>query len=169
MTPANDAAPLGLRDALAISCAIEDQPRAVAYDPDARAFEAFGFGARGTSLLDPLLATTLDGALAEVTEREHLDRGDRIGVREIGQECDLLHIYAVRRTDTVTSYRRAYDNPCSRTPLTYKRRLDHICTVDLQAVAGIPPARFSDNPSLDRRYRQEDAHRQAQRPEGARR
>ena len=142
--------------------------RAVRFDPQARSFEAFGFGASGTKLLDPLEATSLDEALAETTSRWRWDRGDRLGIREIGKNVDQLHVYACRRTSAVASYRARYDNPYGRTALEYKRRLEHICTIDLQTVAGIPPLRFSDNPSLDQHYREEDQRRQARRPEGAR-
>src|SRR5690349_19222609 len=95
-----------LRQQLVRSLAAEGV-RAVAYDPDAREFEAFvlgnnfGHDQSGTGLLDPLQATTLNDALAEVTARGHWDRGDRLGVRELGDKIDLLHVYAVRRTDTV--------------------------------------------------------------------
>jgi hypothetical protein len=156
-----------LRQALIRSCAEEGiGPRAVAFDPDALAFEAFGFGARGTHLLDPVEATTLDAALAEVTERHHLDRGDRIGIREIGDGIDKLHVYAVRRTDTVTKWRTAYDNPAASTPLVYKRRLEHICTVDLRVLSG-EHIDLIGNPSLDERRRRDHCERQAKRPQGA--
>jgi hypothetical protein len=154
-----------------LASVIDTGTRAVAFDPDARAYEAFAFGNNfgvdlsGTGLLDPIKATSLDGALAEVTERHSFDRGGRLGVREIGPGIDLLHVYAVRRTSTVTSYRAAYDNPYGRTPLTYKRRLEHICTIDLRVISGAH-VDLIGNPSLDEMRRQSHRERQAQRPEG---
>lgn len=147
--------------------------RASRFDPNARSFEAFSLGTEGRAgahLLDPVEATQLDAALAEVTERHHgLDRGSRLGVRELGQDVDLMHVYAVRRTSTPQSYRAAYDNPYGRAVAVWKRRLEHICTIDLRAVAGFEPAWFSDNPSLREVRRREWQDRQRQRPEGARR
>jgi len=144
------------------------RPRAVAFDPNARAYEAFSFGGAGTGLLDPLKATTLDHALAEMTERHRMDRGDRVGVREIGPEVDRLHVYACRRTDQIESTRPCYDNPYGRTALSYKRRLEHICTIDLRVISG-EHIELIGNPSLDERRRRAHAERQAQRPEDARR
>jgi len=147
---------------------VEHDGTAVRFDPNARAFEAFAFGGRGTSLLDPVQATTLDAALAEVTERHSgLDRGSRIGFRELGEGIDKLHIYAVRRTGIITATRPAYDNPLRRVALDYKKRLEHICTVDLRTVAGLPPE-FDCNPSLAAYQRREHDDREARRPAGAR-
>jgi hypothetical protein len=164
-----------LRQALIHSVAEEcGIARVVAYDPDARAYEAFALGDRfgidlsGTDLLEPIAATTLDDALAEVTAKHHWDRGDRLGVREIGPKIDLLHVYAVRRTSTVESTRACSDNPYARTALSYKRRLEHICTVDLRVISG-EHINLIGNPSLDEIRRQRHAERQAQRPEGSRR
>lgn len=154
-----------LRSQLVRSVAEECGGRAVAFDPDARAYEAFGLG-RETALLAPLAATSLDEALAETTSRWRWDRGDRLGVRELGENVDNLHVYAARRTTTVTSYYRGAQG--LHVPLEYKRRLEHICTINLLTIAGVPPLRFSDNPSLEQHYRKEDERRQAQRPEGAR-
>lgn len=156
----------------ALTRSIAEESRAVAYDPGARSYEAFGFGAfglggRGTNLLDPLEASTLDDALAETTSRWHWDRGDRLGVREIGENVDLLHVYAARRTSSVTSYRAASDNPLGRTPLEYKRRLEHICTIDLRVISG-DHIELIGNPSLDDHRHKQHNRRQAQRPEGAR-
>lgn len=143
-------------------------PRAVRFDPDARAYEAFGFGERATDILDPLEATSLDDALAEVTAKHHWDRGHRLGIREIWPENDLLHVYAVRRTSSVESTRACYDNPYGRAALSYKRRLEHICTINLRVISG-EHIEFIGNPSLDECRRARHAERQAQRPEGARR
>jgi hypothetical protein len=140
--------------------------RAVAFDPNARSYEAFGFGERRTNLLDPLDATTLDDALAEVTAKHHWDRGDRLGVREIGREIDRLHVYAVRRTDQIESTRACYDNPYARTALSYKRRLEHICTIDQRVISG-EHIELIGNPSLDEYRRKQHNERQARRPEGA--
>lgn len=145
---------------------IEHQATATRFDPDARAFEAFSLGGK-TALLDPVQAASLDLALAEVTERHSFDRGDRIGVRELGEGVDLLHVYAVRRTSTATSFRPCYDQPYGRTPLEYKRRLEHVCTVDLRAIAGAF-VDGSDNPSLNEHNRRKHDERQQQRPDGAR-
>lgn len=134
---------------------------AVRFDPNARAFEAFSFGANGSHLLDPVSATSLDDALAEVTERHGGDRGDRMGVREIGQEIDLLHVYAVRRTSTVTSWHTG-GSGC-RVPLSYKKRLEHICTINLRVISG-EHVDLIGNPSLDEYRRKQHAQRQAQRP-----
>lgn len=159
---------MNLRQSLIRSCAEEGvMPRAVAFDPGARAYEAFSFGELGSKLLDPVKATTLGGALAEVTERHHFDRGDRIGVRELGDGFDKLYVYAVRRTVTVAACRAAYDNPAARTPLVYKRRLEQICSIDLRVLSG-EHIDLIGNPSLDERRRRDHRERQAQRPEGAR-
>jgi hypothetical protein len=83
-------------------------PRAVAFNPDARSYEAFRLGER-TEARGKLEASTLEHAQAEASERWHWDRGDRIGIREQGQEdspCwpfekrafDRLHVYAVQRS-----------------------------------------------------------------------
>lgn len=157
---------MSLRQQLIRSLAEEGGPQAVRFDPDARSYEAFSFG-RSTRLGESVEATTLDDALAEITARSHWDRGDRLGVREIGQGCDKLHIYAVRRTSTIESTRACYDNPYARTALSYKRRLEHICTVDLRVVSG-EHVDLIGNPSLDEYRRKEHVERQAQRPEGAR-
>jgi hypothetical protein len=170
MAPPHLTAPvMPLRQQLIRSCAEEGvTPRAVPFNAEGRAYEAFAFGERGTGLLDPLVSTSLDHALAEVTAKHHWDRGGRLGVREIGQEVDLLHIYAVRRTNAVESTRARYDNPYARTALSYKRRLEHICTIDLRVISG-EHIELIGNPSLDERRRRDHAERQAQRPEGARR
>lgn len=144
------------------------QPRAVAYDPDARTYEAFSFGGRGTGLLDQLEATSLDDALAEVTAKHHWDRGDRLGVREIGPDIDQMHVFAVRRTSSIESTRACYDNPYARTALSYKRRLELICTIDLRVIRG-EHIELIGNPSLDEYRRQRHAEREAKRPDGARR
>jgi hypothetical protein len=157
-----------LKQALTRSVAEEmGGPRAVRFDPDARAYEAFvsGTGHGGSKLLDPLKATTLDEALAEVTERWAFDRGDRFQIREIGSTdssfypfgkvgVDLLHVYAVRRTG------RGIWHPDR--PMTYNKSVDHICTIDLNVVIGAPVDLYGVE-------RDQFERRQAQRPEGARR
>lgn len=142
-------------------------PKVRRFDPGARAFEAFSFGDKGTALLDAVQATTLDDALAEITERHGgLDRGDRIGVREIGEGVDLMHVYAVRRSSTVTDWSRR-DAFGQRQPLAWKRRLEHICTIDCRVVAG-DLVDLNENPSLAERHRRLHRERQAKRPDGAR-
>jgi hypothetical protein len=67
----------------------------------------------------------------------------------------------------VTSYRACYDNPAARTALSYKRKLEHICTIDLRVIAG-ELVDVNENPSLAEFQRKRHATRQAQRPDGAR-
>lgn len=144
-----------------------DSPRATRFDPDARAYEAFDLGLdeRGcTSLLNPIEATDLRNALAELTSRQAFDRGDRVGVREIGPDCDRLHVYACRRSSQLGS-RPSRD--LMRMEPIYKRRFEHICTIDLRVVAG-ELVGLNENPSLAEHQRKRHAERQAQRPEGAR-
>ncbi len=147
-----------LRQALVRSVA-EDcgGPRAVPFAPDALAYEAFSFSPHGTRLRDPLEATSLDHALAETTARWAWDRGDRLGIRELGDRIDRLHIYAVRRKSAgVRTWR-------NHIPTTEHRRwLDHICTIDLNIIAGIDVTGVGWERDLFER-------RQRLRPEGARR
>ena len=145
----------------AIPSLLESAQTATRFDPNAREYEAFMFGtdvrAIGgcTTLLQPLAATTLNEALAETTSRWSLDRGQRLGIREIGQK-DLLHIYAVRRSSQGTRVVRDH------IPSTeYKRSLEHICTIDLNVIAGIPVGAVGCEIELHE-------HRQRQRPDGAR-
>jgi hypothetical protein len=135
--------------------------RTARYSPDATAFEAFSLATYertgpSTKLLDPLAATSLNDALAEATHRWAWDRGDRIGIREISQDRDWLHIYAARRKSQGVRVVR------SHLPSTeYRRWLEHICTIDLNTVAGIPVGCIGSEFDLHMR-------RQHQRPEGAR-
>lgn len=138
--------------------AVIDEPRAVRFDPDARAYEAFRLGSDAkdrTSLQEPLTATALKEALAEATSRWSWDRGDRLGIREIAGRIDLLHIYAVRRSAHGSRGDWASN-------LEYARRLDHICTIDLNIVAGVDVVGVGVERDIFER-------RQRQRPEGARR
>lgn len=132
-------------------------PLAVRFNPDARAFEAFRLGETGTCLLDPLAAVSLEEAYAETTARWSWDRGDRLAIREIGERVDLLHIHAVRRKSQGVRAWQGY-NPVTE----YRRWLDHICTIDLNIVAGIDVVGVGVERDLFER-------RQAKRPEGARR
>lgn len=119
------------------------EPRATRFNPDARAYAAYGLAGGGTALKGPLQATTLETACAEATERWAWDRGDRLGIREIGQEdapiypfdkrpVDRLHIYAVRRSAPL---RWELDGDLMRTKPVYRYRLEHICAVDLLAIS----------------------------------
>lgn len=140
---------------------VADAPRAVPFNPDARAYEAFIFGADtrcigGTKLLDPIAATSLQEALAETTERWVWDRGQRLGVREIGAGNDLLHVYAVRKKSAPR-----YEYRGHRQYREHERWLEHICTIDLNVLAGSPRGLVGCEIHLHQR-------RQAQRPEGAR-
>jgi hypothetical protein len=148
---------MSLKQALTRSVAEEmGGPRAVRFDPDARAYEAFACGDQ-TNLLQPLKATTLKDALAETTSRWGWDRGSRIAVREIGHRIDRLHVYAVRRA---SQPRRVYrDYSYHNEP---KLSLDHICTIDVNIVNGIDVIGVGVERDIFER-------RQAQRPEGARR
>lgn len=134
--------------------------QAVRFDPDARAYEAFSLGRdekEWTSLYDPLAATSLKDALAEATSRWSWDRGDRLGIREIGPKLDRLHVYAVRRKSAANyTYR---DHAQHR---EHARWLDHVCTIDLNVIAGIDLIGVGCERDIH-------ARRQAQRPEGARR
>lgn len=116
-------------------------PAAVPFNPDAKSYAAYGLGT--TKLLGTLAATTLEGAQAEATERWNWDRGDRLGIREIGQEdapsypfdkqhVDRLHVYAVRRSAPV---RWVLTDDLMRTRPVYKFKLEHICTIDVKALA----------------------------------
>ena len=120
-------------------------------------FEAFQLGERATYLRDPLEATNLDDAIAETVGRWPGDRGDRIAIRELGEGVDRLHIYAVRRKSA--GYQAwSKDHIPS---IEHDRWLDHICTVDLNTVAGLAP--FAVGCEIDLHDR-----RQAKRPGGAR-
>jgi hypothetical protein len=135
-------------------------PKAVRFDPDARAYEAFNLGRDAkdrTSLYEPLSATVLNDALAEATSRWSWDRGDRIGIRELGPKIDRLHVYAVRRKSAANYAYRDYGQHRE-----FARWLDHICTIDLNVVAGINHAAVGSEVGIHE-------HRQRQRPEGARR
>jgi hypothetical protein len=149
-----------LRQALIRSCAEEGGPRAVAFNPDALAYEAFKLGtgnSNRTLLLEPLKATSLTHALAETTGRWSWDRGDRIGLREIGAEHDRLYIYAVRRKSVGSAVWRDF------TRITeHARWLEHIAAIDLNVVAGIAVGLVGSEHELH-------ARRQSERPEGARR
>lgn len=119
-----------LRQALVRSVAEEcGGPRAVPFS--ATSFEAFRLGGR-THLLDPLEAGSLEDALAETTSRWAWDRGDRLGIRELGDRSDRLHIYAVRKKSEGVRVWRGHEQS-----VEHRRWLDHICTIDLNAVAGI--------------------------------
>lgn len=148
-----------LKQALIRSCAEEGlRPRAVAFDPDARAYEAFSLSKYGTRLLEPLGAASLKEALAETTSRWSWDRGDRLGIRELGGKIDRLHVYAVRRkSQGIQTWSR------NHIPVTsHDRWLDHICTIDLNIIHGIDVVGVGVERQIFER-----SH--AQRPEGARR
>jgi hypothetical protein len=125
-----------LRQDLIRSVAAESGgPRAVPFNVEARAYEAFSLGRDGkdyTSLYEPLAATTLKEALAETTSRWAWDRGDRLGIRELGGRVDRLHVYAVRRKGHGV---RTWNGHIPATE--YARWLDHICTIDLNIINGI--------------------------------
>ena len=121
---------------------IEMENRAVAYNPDARTYEAYSLGER-TDLKGALAATNLDQATAEATERWHWDRGDRLGIREQGQEdapfwpfdkqaFDRLHIYAVQRSSPL---RWDLDKYGRSTPV-YRYSLKLLTTLDLGLFRG---------------------------------
>lgn len=137
---------------------IDRATRAQPYSPNQAAYEAFSLGsdAKGsTRLCDPLEATTLAEALGEATSRWSWDRGDRLAIREITESGDHLHVYAVRR--------KAHGRRSSIIAnLEYGRWLDHICTIDLHVIAGIPRGLVGGEVDLHER-------RQRLRPEGARR
>ena len=144
----------------AIPSLLESAQTATRFDPNARSYEAFSLGtdvrAIGgcTNLLQPLSATTLNDALAETTARWSWDRGQRLGIREIGQK-DLLHIYAARRSSQGHHVWRDHMRSTE-----YKRSLEHICTIDLNVIAGIPVGAVGCEVELHE-------HRQRQRPDGA--
>lgn len=117
--------------------------RAVAYDPDARTYEAFSLGAR-TDLKGELKATALDQATAEATARWHWDRGDRLGIRETGQEdspfwpfekqaFDRLHVYAIQRSAPLRWEAVDYG---ARTVPVYRYSLKLLTTIDLGLFRG---------------------------------
>lgn len=142
-----------------ISLAEITAPRAVAFNPDALAYEAFSLGREDkerTRLLDPLQAETLDDALAEATSRWSWDRGDRIGIREIGGATDRLLVYAVRRKAQGSQVWRGHVPT-----LEYRRWLELVATVDLIVLAGIGQGLVGCELELHER-------RQRERPVGAR-
>lgn len=119
------------------------EPRAVAFDPNARTYEAFRLGAH-TESRGKLEATTLEHAQAEASDRWHWDRGDRLGIREIGQEdapfwpfekqaFDRLHVYAVQRSAPLR-WELAPDG--FRTVPVYRYSLKLLTTIDLGAING---------------------------------
>ena len=124
------------------------EPRAVAYDPDARTYEAYSLGAqtegKGTQAKGALKATTLDQATAEATERWAWDRGDRLGIREIGQEdspfwpfdkqaFDRLHVYAIQRSAPL---QWIFDTESNRSVPLYRYSLKLLTTIDLGMFRG---------------------------------
>lgn len=133
------------------------EPRAIPFNPGARAFEAFRLGEHGTRLLEPLQATSLNDALAETTSRWSWDRGHRLGIREIGPKVDRLHVYAARRKSAPRYVYRDYQQHRE-----FGNWLELICTVDLNIIAGIDVIGVgSERDIFEQRHRQ--------RPEGARR
>lgn len=130
-----------------------EQPRPVPYS--VKRYEAFNLGT-STRLLEPLDATSLADALAETVTRWSWDRGDRLALRELGDDIDRLHIYAVRRK---AAGRKVWDGfACS---VEHDRWPELVCAVDLNVVAGIPAGAIGCEVQLHER-------RQAARPEGAR-
>jgi hypothetical protein len=116
---------------------------AVPFDPDARSYEAFSLGAR-TELKGALEATTLDHATAEATDRWSWDRGDRLGIREVGQEdapfwpfdkqtFDRLHVYAIQRSAPLRWV--AVDHGARTVPV-YRYSLKLLATIDLGVFRG---------------------------------
>lgn len=113
------------------------------YKADARSYAALKL-AGATQPLGQLDAATLDAAMAEATERWHWDRGDRLGIRETGQEdaplwpfakqpLDRLHIYAVRRSAPI---RWEPSADLMRTVPVYRFKLELICSIDMLALDG---------------------------------
>jgi hypothetical protein len=129
-------------------------PRAVAFNSDAFAYEAFNCTGLRTMLLQPLKAASLTDALAETTSRWSWDRGDRLAVREIGPKRDRLYVYAVRRKAVGV-------RPNFASVIEHARWLDHICTIDLNAIAGINVTGVGSEITIHE-------HDQKRRPEGAR-
>jgi hypothetical protein len=150
-----------VNELLALSCELLGiEPGVERFDPDARAYEAFRLGRDATdrtSLQEPLRATSLKDALAETTSRWSWDRGDRLGIREIGERIDRLHVYAARRSGAPTRVYREYQQHNE-----YARSLEHICTIDLNIIAGIDVVGVGVERDIFERDQQ-------QRPEGARR
>lgn len=132
-----------LRQALVRSVAAECGPRAVAFDPNARTYEAFRLGAH-TESRGKLEAATLEQATAEATERWYWDRGDRLGIREVGHEeapfwpfekqaFDRLHVYAVQRSAPLRWKPVDYG---ARTEPVYRYSLKLLTTIDLGVFRG---------------------------------
>lgn len=128
---------------LAGALAVLEPSRATHFDPDARTYEAYSLGAR-TDLKGNLSATTLDQAQAEATERWHWDRGDRLGIRETGQEdapfwpfdkqaFDRLHVFAVQRSAPLGW---VPVNHGAQTKPTYRYSLKLLTTIDLGVFRG---------------------------------
>jgi hypothetical protein len=123
--------------------AVLEPPRAVRFDPAALAYEAYSLGAR-TDLKGALNATTLEQAQAEATDRWHWDRGDRLGIREVGhadapfwpfekQAFDRLHVFAVQRSAPLRWRPVDYG---TRTEPVYRYSLKLLTTIDLGVFRG---------------------------------
>lgn len=133
-----------LRQQLIRSCAEEGGPvRAVQFDPDARQYEAYSLGER-TDLKGNLAAANLEAAQAEATERWHWDRGNRIGIREVGQEdspfwpfekqtFDRLHVFAVQRSAPL---RWEFTDDLMRRRPVYRYTLKLLTVIDLGLFRG---------------------------------
>jgi hypothetical protein len=117
--------------------------RAVPFNADARTYEAFSLGER-TEAKGTLTATTLDHATAEATERWYWDRGDRLGIREIGHEdapiwpfekqsFERLHVYAVQRSAPL---RWELSGDRFRSEPVYRYTLKLITVIDLGVFRG---------------------------------
>lgn len=118
------------------------------------AFEAFSLGTT-TRLLEPLDARDLDEAIAQTIAAQAWDRGDRIGVREVGERVDRLHIFAVRKAAQGRRVWRDYVPS-----IEHRRWLEPICTIDLLEVVGMPGNRVGVEVTLF-------DHHQRKRPRGA--
>jgi hypothetical protein len=144
---------------MSVSAIILDAPPAVRPSKMERyirtSFEGFSISA-STRLLPPLRATSLNEALAETTSRWVFDRGDRLAIREIGEETDRLHVYAVRRKSGSVEVWTGHVPSKA-----HERWLDHVCTLDLNVVAGIAVGAIGSEVELHERS-------QAGRPDGAR-
>jgi hypothetical protein len=132
-----------LRQALVRSLAEECGPvRALRFDPNAHAYSAYRLGGQ-TELRGALEASTLEQAQAEASDRWHWDRGDRIGIREQGQEdsklwpfekqpFDRLHVYAVQRSKPLR-WELAPDG--FRSVPVYRYSLKLLTIIDLKVIA----------------------------------
>lgn len=86
-------------------------------------YEAFIFSERGTGLLAPVNADSLTDAIAETLTRYSWENSARFGIRQIVDSSDWLHAFSILRK--------------SRAGGEHDLRPDHLCSIDLNVIAGV--------------------------------